>query len=783
MIHISEEGKLFHIQTAETSYIMGVSPFGHLCHYYYGPRLKQREKMENLFRPLSLPYGNSTSYSADNPAYSLGQIGREESTPGKGDYRRPSLILRDRETGDGVYDFLFQDFTLEEEKKELMDLPSALKAGESNSRTLTIRLKDRSRNVFLNLKYSSFPGCNMITRSVLLENRCGKDLSLERIMSCSLDMNLQNMDLISLDGAWIRERHIHRRPLGPGVTELASRKGVSSSDHSPFFAIASEECRENTGECWGFSLVYSGSHSCLAEQSPQNRLRIQLGIQDEEFRWLLKGGEEFQSPEAVLTYSRNGLSGLSRSFHRFVRDHIVRGHWQYRERPILINNWEATYFDFDEKKLLALAGEATDAGIELFVLDDGWFGKRNDDTTSLGDWFVDRSKLPGGLKRLQEKISKRGMDFGLWVEPEMISTESELYRNHPEWMVRSPLQEPSPGRNQYLLDLTNPEVVEYLTETLSGVFTSAEISYVKWDMNRNFSDCFSSFLPADRQQEFAHRYVLGLYRVLQALVERFPEILFESCSSGGNRFDLGMLCYMPQTWTSDNTDAVERVGIQYGTSLFAPPSTMGAHVSAVPNHQVLRQTSLESRFNTAAFGVLGYELDLTKCNGFEKKVIKKQVTFYKEWRSLLQFGEFRRIERGENETLWMTRDGERALGGWYQTLARPNATPRRLKFPGLDPSALYTVSNRIQYENLRRFGELVKEALPLDLKEGGFILNKLADNYLYKLEEDSALLGGDFLKYPGFLPTPSFYGTGMKEGIRFTGDFGSRIYIMEREGK
>ena len=782
MIHISEEGRLFHIQTTETSYIIGVTAFGHLRHCYFGPRIEQHENMENLFRPQALSRGSSTSYSKDDPAYSLDLINREESTPGKGDYRRPSLLVRDRETGDGIYDFLFLDYTLEDEKRELKGLPSALKAGDGDSQTLTIRLKDKSRNVYLNMQYSSFPASGVICRSARLENRSGREILVDRLMSCSVDMDLHNMDLISLDGAWIRERHINRRPPGPGVTELASRKGVSSSDHNPFLALASEDCRESSGLCYGFSLVYSGSHSCLVEVSPQKGMRVQLGVQDEDFQWLLEDGEEFQSPEAVLTCSARGLNGMSRNFHRFVQDHIVRGYWQYKERPVLINNWEATYFNFNEKKLLALAKEAAEAGIELFVLDDGWFGRRDDDTTSLGDWFEDRSKLPAGLKGLQEKIKKRGMDFGLWVEPEMISLESELYRSHPEWMVRSPLQEPSPGRNQYLLDLCNPEVREYLITALSTVFSSADISYVKWDMNRNFSDCFSLSLAPERQREFSHRYVLGLYEILQKLTARFPEILFESCSSGGNRFDMGMLCYMPQTWTSDNTDAVERVSIQYGTSLFAPPSTMGAHVSAVPNHQVLRQTSLESRFNTAAFGVLGYEMDLTRCNAFEKKVIGKQVAFYKEWRHLLQFGEFQRIEGGENETLWMilTGDRERALGGWYQTLARPNASPRRLRFPGLDAYSLYRIENRVQYENLRRFGNLVKEALPVDLKEGGFALNKLADHYLYKLEEDTAVMGGDFLGLPGFLPQPSFFGTGIKEGIRFDGDFSSRVYCIKK---
>ncbi|MDC7231884.1 MAG: alpha-galactosidase [Spirochaetales bacterium] len=783
MITVSSDNKVFHIQTAGSSYILRVTDKGHLSHCYFGKKIRQPKTMDNLFRPLPIPYGCSTSYSSEDPAYSLDYIGREEATPGKGDYRSPSLILKDGDRGDSVFDFIYETHSLSEGKPELPGLPSSLPGEDRDVETLMIRLKDLSRNVYLNLNYSCFPEAGVITRWGVLENRSGSPLVLDRFMSCSLDMDLQDMELISLNGAWIRERHIHRAPVTPGLTELGSRRGVSSSDHNPFFVLAAGNTDENAGGCYGFSLVYSGSHSCRIEQSPQNQLRVQMGIQDEGFRWLLNDGEDFHTPEGVLSFSDEGLSSLSRNFHRFVQNHIVRGYWQYKERPVLINNWEATYFDFNEKKLLALAKEAAAAGVELFVLDDGWFGKRNDDTTSLGDWFVDTKKLPGGLEGLQKKIKKAGLDFGLWVEPEMISEQSELYKAHPEWLVRSPRQTPSPGRNQFLLDLTNKEVRDYLIQVLGDVFSSAEISYVKWDMNRNFSDCFSSSLPADRQEEFAHRYVLGLYEILRALTEAFPKILFESCASGGNRFDLGMLCYMPQTWTSDDTDAVERLPIQYGTSFFAPPSTMGAHVSAVPNHQVLRETSLESRFNTAAFGVLGYELDMTKGSQFDKKVIRKQIKFYKAHRALFQFGEFRRIQGGpdSNEYLWMviSKEKDEAMAGWYQILARPNSYPRRLRFPGLLADRDYSVTNRIQYENIRRFGELVKEALPVDLKEGGFVLNKLADHYLYKLEEDSITAGGDFLESKGYLPRPGFYGSGMKEGITFVGDFGSRIYHIK----
>jgi alpha-galactosidase len=593
--------------------------------------------------------------------------------------------------------------------------------------------------------------------------------------------------LLTLDGAWIRERHLHSRPLVFGTVRIDSKKGVSSADHNPFFALRRKHTDELVGECFGFSLVYSGNFEASAEVSPHSLLRVLMGINSFDFEWQLGPMETFVTPEAILTFSNAGLSGMSQNFHRLINRHIIDPAWQEKDRPILLNNWEATGFDFKEAKLLRLARTAKKLGIELFVLDDGWFGKRDDDTTSLGDWIPNLRKLPSGLRGLAAKIHRLGLQFGIWVEPEMISEDSDLYRTHPDWVIRLPDRVPSKGRNQLILDLTRSEVRDHLFEALSSVFAEGQVQYCKWDMNRNFSDMYSLPLGPERQGEFFHRYVLGLYSLLTRLKRRFPEILFESCASGGNRFDLGMLYYMPQTWTSDDTDGIERLFIQYGTSLVYPLSTMGAHVSAVPNMQTIRNTPLETRFNTAMFGLLGYELDLTRCNPFEKKVIRRQVAFYKEHRHLLQFGRFTRMISpfSENDCLWMVSSpqGDEALVGVYQILSKPNGPMQKIPVPGLNPTLVFRIRNRSQYFNLRTFGDLIRHALPIRLRADGTLFNLLANRYLMAAETEDLQVTGDLLPTFGFVPKQPFIGTGYNDRVRLMGDFGSRIYHLRAERK
>jgi len=782
MIHYNPSSQIFHLQTAGTSYLLQVLTSGHVAHLYYGRRIRQQSAFENFSDHKELSYGSATAYSDKNHGFSLHHELLEYSSFGKGDYRNPALCLLS-EDGNRTFDFLYQSHRILDGKKELHGLPSSQQAGEENVQTLELVLFDLLYHLTLTLSYTVFQDKDVIARSVKIHNGGEQTLIIDKISSFSLDYDHHDFDLITLDGTWIRERFSHRRALNYGKIEICSRKGVSGSDHSPFLLLCDKETTESSGNAYGFALMYSGNHSSSVEVDTHDKSRIQMGINDFDFSWELINNETFQSPEAFLVYSEKGFNGLSTRFHKFIRHNIVRGEWQYKERPILINNWEATYFDFNEKSLLKLAKEAKTLGIELFVLDDGWFGKRDNDRSSLGDWFVNLKKLPAGIKGLADKINKMGLDFGLWVEPEMISMESDLYRKHPEWLVHCPSREPSPARFQYLLDLTNPLVCDYICESMKQLFSSADISYIKWDMNRNFSDIYSNNLEPKKQKEFSHRYVLGLYRILKELTEEFPHILFESCASGGNRFDLAMFSYMPQIWTSDNTDAMERLHIQWGSSLFAPLSVTGAHVSAVPNHQVLRNTPIESRFNTAAFGVLGYELDLNKISNFEKKVIKKQIDFYKDHRKLLQFGTFFRLKtpEGRGTSLWMvvSEDKDEAIVGYYQQMAHPNPPSERYLLEGLDPDQLYKIQNRRQYMDIRQFGDLINMILPVTINTEGALHSTIADNYLYELEKTEFKAYGDQLMFRGFVPAQQFYGTGLDEHSAFLGDFGSRLFVLK----
>jgi len=783
MILYSESKNLFHIQTESCSYMLKILPSGHLTHLYYGKKVRHNDNFENFDREKNLAMGSMTSYDEAKPGFSLNHEMLEYSSSGKGDYRDPSISLTSAD-GNRTFDFLYDSHTITEGKKPLEGLPSSQAAEDETIYTLEVMLTDQVYNVSLVLSYSTYPDKDIITRNTKIINNSAAIIAIDKVSSVSLDFDHFDFDLITLDGAWIRERHVHRRTLDHGKTEINSRKGVSSPDHNPFLILCDEETTEKHGNSYGFALMYSGNHSCSAEVDTHDNTRVQLGINHFDFVWNLNQGDSFQTPEAVMAFSDRGLNALSLLFHNFIRDNIVRGVWKYKERPILINNWEATYFDFNEKKLLKLAKEAKALGMELFVLDDGWFGKRQDDRSSLGDWTVNYKKLPGGIKGLADKIKKTGLDFGIWVEPEMISKDSDLFRSHPDWLVHSPGRAPSPGRFQFLLDLANKDVCDYIYNSMRDLFNSADISYVKWDMNRNFSDVFSPVLSPESQKEFSHRYILGLYGILERLTKEFPEILFESCASGGSRFDLAMFSYMPQIWTSDNTDAVERLHIQTGSSFLVPTSVMGAHVSAMPNHQVLRNTPIESRFNTAAFGLLGYELDLTKLNNFEKKVIRRQIKFYKKYRKLLQFGDFFRIENptGNEKCLWLiiSKDKEEAILGYYQILAGPNPSSERYPLSGLDQNILYKVENREQFMDIRQFGDLINMILPVSIKENGKIHSTIADNYLYRLEMTEFRAFGDQLMNRGFVPKQQFYGTGLDDSIAYIGDFGSRLFVIKK---
>ena len=780
MIKINSNPVEFHLYTNNTSYIMRVLPTGHLVNLHYGGKVAHRDDFGPLYRNFSLQPGSSTNYQQTGEDLTLETTRLEVGTNGKGDYREPSIHLC-YDDHSRVSDFVYDSHKISEGKPRLEGLPHTF--GEEGVMTLTITLKEKVRDVYLHLSYSVFEASDVIARSIRIENRSKGNIRLDKAMSMNLDFMDSAYELISLEGKWIRESQIQSHKLTKGIYAIDSKKGVSGANHNPFLCLKRESTIEMNGDCYGFGLVYSGNHLGSVEVSPHNLTRVQMGINPFDFSWQLGHEESFQTPEVVMTYSPEGLNGMSHQFHYLVNHHLVSPEWQFRERPVLINNWEATYFDFDERKLMKLAKEAKNMGVELFVLDDGWFGHRDDDRTSLGDFFEHEKKLPNGLAGLSEKIRGLGLDFGIWVEPEMISEDSELFKAHPDWAVKLPNREVSLGRYQMMLDLCNPQVVDYLHRELRDVFIRGKVAYVKWDMNRNISDTWSNHLPKEQQEEFHHRYMLGLYDLLGRLKDEFKDILFESCSSGGNRFDLGMLYYMPQTWTSDNTDAGERVNIQYGRSLMYPVSTMGAHVSGEPSHQVLRNTPIESRFNVAAFGVLGYELDVTKISEFDKKVMQKQIEFYKAHRKLLQFGRFTRLQSPyeHNQSMWSvtSEDGNQALLGYYQKHQESNPGFEAFRMVDLNDHATYKVRNRDQFENIRRFGHLINAQIPVDLKVNGVVHNLVSDRYLHQVETQEEIMGGDQLRHVGFQPYHQFVGTSLTSETRFIGDYGSRLYVID----
>lgn len=769
---------VYHLQTNNTSYIFRILPSGHLESMYYGRRVEETADYDYLTYKIKCSYANSTPHSQKDKKLSLDHIPLEYSSYGKGDYRLPALVVK-HENGDFTSDFIFSD-AKEVLKPNFKSMPSAYGADQ----TLCVSLKDSAMKTTLELYYSVFENADVITRSARLINNGSETLTIDSMLSMQIDLPMGEYTMLTFDGAWLKERSKNEHKLTSGVCSIGSITGTSSNRHNPFFVVKEDDATEDLGNCYGFNLVYSGNHIARTEVSTHGLLRVQNGINPFEFAWQLKPGESFDAPESVLTFSHEGMNGMSRHMHKFVKNHIVRGEWQYKERPILVNNWEATFFYFDEKKVLSIAKAAKDLGAEMFVLDDGWFGKRNSDNCSLGDWYVNTKKLPGGIKGLSEKVNKMGLKFGLWVEPEMVSPDSDLYRAHPDWALTSDFYDPSQGRNQLVLDLTRREVREYLIDTLTDVFNYGNIEYIKWDMNRQFSDVFSH-RKGRRSGEVFHRYVLGLYEILQTLTERFPHILFESCSSGGNRFDLGMFCYMPQCWTSDNTDALDRIYIQSGTSYGYPQSVMTMHVAAENSFACLRPSSIEHRFNVSAFGVLGYELDVTKLNKFERVAIKKQIEFYKQYRNLLQFGEFYRIGDffKDDVAKWqiVSPDKSQSALGYFVDRVKPNGGIDVIKFKGLEPSFKYKLTSRTQLINLKSFGHILNVGpINMDMEDGKFY-EFLTNTVKLKSEKVDFTVGGDGLMYAGFRPQQPYTSSGYSTEIRMLIDTDSRFYVLNKQ--
>ncbi|WP_440897732.1 alpha-galactosidase [Amphibacillus sp. Q70] len=691
-ILINEANQEFHLQNNTISYVFRVlEKSKQLEQLYYGKKITHRSSFAHLIEREVRP--SSNMFEGDHTS-SLEHIKQEYPSYGTTDFRYPAHAVTNKQ-GSHVTTFQYDHYEIQKGKPYLPGLPATYVESDQEADTLLITLKDPVLNLRLVLAYTIFANRPVITRHARFINDSDQDYQIENAMSASVDLASDQFELLQLNGAWARETHVEVNQLATGIQSISSTQGASSHVHNPFFALKRPETTEHTGEVYGFSLIYSGNFLGQVEVDTYGVSRVMIGINPFRFSWKLTPNQSFQTPEAIMVFSDKGLNGMSQAYHSLYRERLARGYWRDRARPILINNWEATYFDFNEEKVLEIAATAKDLGVELFVLDDGWFGERHDDSSSLGDWFENKNKLPNGIKGLSEKIEDLGMQFGLWFEPEMVSKGTKLFEEHPDWLIASPNREPSHGRNQYILDFSRQEVVNHVYRLMDNIMRDAKISYIKWDMNRFMTEVYSKVLPPDQQGEVFHRYILGVYSLYERLIKKYPKILFESCAGGGGRFDPGMLYYAPQTWTSDNTDAVERLKIQYGISMAYPLSSIGSHVSAIPNHQVGRMAPIETRANVAYFGTFGYELDITQLTDAEKTIVKQQTTFFKERRELIQKGTFHRLLNPfeSNETAWMVvaNDQSEAIVGYYQVLARPNERYKRIKLTGLNPNQCYAI--------------------------------------------------------------------------------------------
>lgn len=715
-----ESSKCFHLYNDSISYIMTILRNGQLGQLYCGARIHDREDFTHLLELA--PRAMSACLYENDRSFSLEHIKQELPSYGTSDYRAAAVEIL-QPNGSRLTDFRYVSHCVSPGKPKLQGLPATYTQSNDEALTLTVTLRDALIGVKAQLSYTIFRDYAAITRSVRYENEGENTLTLTRAMSLSLDLPDCDYEWMQFSGRWAGERQLITRQLRQGTTAIGSLRGHSSHHHNPFVILKRPTADEDKGEVFGLSLVYSGNFLMQAEVDAHRTLRLLAGIHPDGFGWRLEPGKTFQTPEVVLVYSDAGLGGMSRTFHYLYSRRLARGIWRDKPRPILINNWEATYFNFTEEKLLNIARQAKDCGIELFVLDDGWFGRRWDDRGGLGDWTPNPQRLPNGVAGIAEKITALGMSFGLWFEPEAVSRDSALYEEHPDWLIATPGRNMSHGRNEYLLDFSRPELVDNIYRQMAAVLGSAKVSYVKWDMNRSISECYSSALPPERQGEVFHRYILGVYELYERLSAEFPHILFESCSSGGGRFDPGMLYYAPQAWASDNTDAVERLYIQYGTSFCYPISSIGAHVSAVPNHQMFRTTPLSTRANVACFGTFGYELDLGKLSDEELSEIKEQVKFMKRYRELLQFGDLYRLESPfeGNTAAWMvvSADKRQAIVAYYRVLNKYNDAFTRLHLRGLDPDMLYRELGR---DTLHHGDELMRAGLIASDSTAGEVL-------------------------------------------------------------
>lgn len=725
MISFDSKTNSFRLETPNSTYCIFINERGYIGHSYYGSKIG-KDDLSYLTR--NKEYGFSDSKIFREKGSFMDFFPQELPADGLGDFREAALAVCDSEGHNGI-ELKYINHKISGETKPLTGLPAVF-GNEKDSSVLELTATDDVLNAEITIIYTVFEKLDAIIRSVRIKNNGTKPLYIKKALSFALDMDDDNFDMISLHGSWARERHIDRHPIHMGKQGVCSNRGETSHQEHPFIALLDHNASYDTGRVYGMNFIYSGNFIADVQKNQFNNLRIVMGINPENFCWKLNSKESFDTPQAVLVYSDSGLNGMSHTFHDLYREHLIRSPYKKTPRPVLINNWEATYFNFDTDKLIDIAREASKDGIEMLVMDDGWFGHRSFDDSSLGDWTVNENKIKGGLKHLVDEVNKLGMKFGIWFEPEMISPDSDLYRAHPDWAIQIPGREPGLSRQQLVLDITRKEVEDYTYESVAKILRNANIEYVKWDMNRQLTDIGSAALPADQLGEFYHRYVLALYRLQERLITEFPKLLLENCSGGGARFDPGMLFYSPQIWCSDDTDAIERLSIQEGTSLVYPLSTMGAHVSVCPNHACGRVTPFKTRGYVALSGTFGYELDITKLPPEERAMIPGQITLYKKFGDLVRNGDYNRIasysENNEYDC-WasISKDKSKALVTFVQVLNHPNYKTRFIKIAGLKPEAKYKVTwpdeDQSKFQSMEVTGlTIAKAGIPVRRDWGDF---------------------------------------------------------------
>ena len=744
---ITYENGVFALRGEDFTYLLRINPWGLPEQLYFGPPVEPADWM--AFQPEpGIGWGASVLLEEGKPASCMDAMPLAWSGSGRGDYRESPLDV-------GV------STDLRYESHEILEAPVPMTGGlpGATGKGEALRITLSQKGMKLDLYFGIFGG--VLTRRTVVHNTAEETITIRKCMSFLVDLPGQ-WQMTTFDGGWIGEMRKHTLPVSENRIVNESTTGFSSHRHNPGFLLSEPDATEDSGWVYGFNLIYSGNHYASAQQSLQGFTRVMQGISPDHFRWELAPGEAFETPEAVLTVSDRGFGDLSRKMHKFVLEHIIPVYWQYRERPVLYNDWEGCMFDFNQRKLLSLAKQAKELGCELFVLDDGWFGNRNDDKAGLGDYNVNKKKLPQGIKGLSERVNHMGMEFGLWFEPEAVNPDSDLYRAHPDWALTDDFA-PLMGRNELLLDLTRAEVRDYIVDSVTGVLDGANISYVKWDMNRH------SIALGDK----AHRYILGLYEVLRRIFEPRPHILLETCSSGGNRFDLGMLCFGPQIWCSDNTDPISRLEIQENFSYLYPQSAFGAHVSASPHAQTLRSTPLTTRGNVSFFGCLGYELDLDHLLPVEQKEIKEQIALYKKYRTVFQFGTFSRLKNG-----WQVHKGKTAIAGVFRKLGTAAPGYEQLRMKHLDSGKRYHFCNRPQELRIGQFGSLVKHVVPVSLNPNGAIL-RTADRHMTMHDGMQELTASGAALMNGVTLLPLFRGSGYDRHQRTLLDFGSEVYIAQ----